>query len=82
MEGEQPIPPFRVNPLIEKTQIERLREFRASRDEQRVCSALQFLEKAARGTENLMPFIVDAAECSATVGEISDRLRNVFGEFR
>ncbi len=79
---EQPIPAFRIDPSIEKTQIERLREFRASRDAQQACRALESLEQAARGTQNLMPFILDAAERSATVGEISDRLRNVFGEFR
>lgn len=79
---EQPIPAFRIDPSIESTQVERLREFRAARDGQQVTRALDRLEDAARGPENLMPFILEAAESCATVGEISDRLRNVFGEFK
>ncbi len=79
---EQPIPAFRIDPSIEKAQIERLRELRASRSAREVAVALDCLERAARGSENLMPFILSAAERLATVGEISDRLRNVFGEYK
>jgi methylmalonyl-CoA mutase N-terminal domain/subunit len=43
---------------------------------------LERLEQAARGSANLLPFILEAAESQATVGEISDRLRTVFGEYR
>jgi methylmalonyl-CoA mutase N-terminal domain/subunit len=81
-EDERPIPTFRLDPAIEREQIERVRELRASRDRQAVGCALERLEQAARGTQNLMPFIVEAAGCYATVGEISDRLRSVFGEYR
>ncbi len=82
IEEEASIPTFRLDASIEKDQVERLRALRASRDAACVRSALERLETAARGTENLMPYIMDAAEAYATVGEISDCLRRVFGEHR
>jgi len=82
MEQEEPIPAFRLDPSIEREQVERLRELRASRSAEAVAQALDRLEQAARGGDNLMPFILDAAERSATVGEISGRLRRAFGEYR
>jgi methylmalonyl-CoA mutase N-terminal domain/subunit len=77
----QPHPVFRLDPELERQQVARLRELRASRD--KVCAeqCLSELEQAARGSDNLMPRILAACEASATVGEISDRLRNVFGEY-
>jgi methylmalonyl-CoA mutase N-terminal domain/subunit len=62
--------------------VERLRELRGSRDQSAVAASLNALETAARGSDNLMPRILAACEAWATVGEISDRLRNVFGEYR
>ena len=82
MEGESPIPTFRLDPALEQAQIERLRHVRASRDQARTDQGLERLEQAARGSANLLPLILDAAELQATVGEISDRLRVVFGEYR
>jgi methylmalonyl-CoA mutase N-terminal domain/subunit len=82
LEDEKPTPPFRVDPEIEARQIARLREVRASRSAEAVESGLRDLECAARGSANLMPAILGACEALATVGEISDRLRSVFGEFR
>lgn len=73
---------FRLDPAIEKAQVESVRHVRASRNASVAASSLERLEAAARSTDNLMPFIVAAAEAYATVGEISDRLRNVFGEYR
>ena len=73
---------FRLDPEIEKRQIERVRNVRASRDQSCCETRLAELEIAARGSENLMPRIVAACEAMATVGEISDRLRKVFGEYR
>jgi methylmalonyl-CoA mutase N-terminal domain/subunit len=73
---------FRVDPAIEVRQMAAVREVRASRAAGTVNAALSQLEDAARETSNLMPFIVDACAALATVGEISDRLRNVFGEYR
>ena len=73
---------FRIDPAIEQRQIERVRGLRASRAAERVESALAELEAAGRGSDNLMPRIVAACEARATVGEISDRLRRVFGEYK
>ena len=81
LEEEQPAATFRVDPDLERLQVERLRELRASRGsafEERLTE----LERAARSSENLMPRILGACEAMATVGEISDRLRRVFGEYR
>jgi methylmalonyl-CoA mutase N-terminal domain/subunit len=80
--GAQPFPSFHLDPALEQQQIERLREVRASRSATDVSARLAALERAASGTENLMPHILDCAAALATVGEISDRLRMVFGEYR
>jgi methylmalonyl-CoA mutase N-terminal domain/subunit len=82
IEDQQSVPTFRLDPAIENEQVERVREVRASRNQAAVAAALDRLQQAACGTDNLMPFIVAAAEQYATVGEISDRLRTVFGEYR
>jgi methylmalonyl-CoA mutase N-terminal domain/subunit len=71
---------FRMDSEIEKTQIARLHELRATRPP--VDQKLDAIEQAARGSENLMPRILDACEAYTTVGEISNRLRKVFGEYR
>lgn len=76
------IPTFRVDPELERRQVARLREVRASRSQSAASEALDRLEAAARSTDNLMPPIVDCCSALATVGEISDRLRNVFGEYQ
>ena len=76
------VPTFRVDPALEQAQVERLRQVRASRSHTEVAEKLAALERTARSTGNLMPPIVEAAACYATVGEISDRLRTVFGEYR
>jgi methylmalonyl-CoA mutase N-terminal domain/subunit len=78
---ENPPVTFRMDPALERSQIERLRDLRASRDASHVDHTLTDLERAARGSDNLMPRIVAACEAYATVGEISDRLRTVFGEY-
>jgi methylmalonyl-CoA mutase N-terminal domain/subunit len=73
---------LRVDPKIEQEQIERLRAVRARRDANAAETALGKLEEAGRGTENLLPRILDCVEAYATVGEISNRLRTVWGEYR
>ena len=78
----QTVPTFRLDPALEREQVERLRALRVSRDNPAVDAALDQLEAAAASPENLMPFILEAADRYATVGEISDRLRRVFGEYR
>ncbi|MDQ1640518.1 MAG: methylmalonyl-CoA mutase, N-terminal domain [Pyrinomonadaceae bacterium] len=76
------IPTLRVNAAIEQQQVERLRAVRERRDSAAVETALTKLEAAARGTENLMPLILESVEAYATVGEISNRFRSVWGEYR
>jgi methylmalonyl-CoA mutase N-terminal domain/subunit len=75
------IPVMRINEELEKRQVERLKAIRARRDDKAVQDALNKIEQAARTTENLMPHIISAVESYATLGEISDRLRAVFGEY-
>ena len=79
---EEAPPALRVDPALEAEQVARLRQLRAERDAARVEQALQRVEEAARGTANLLPPILAAVEAYATVGEISDALRRVFGEYK
>ncbi len=81
-EEEQPIPTLRIDPEIERLQIERLRALRARRDAAKSRAAIDEVERRARTTANLMPAILAAVEAYATVGEISDALRRVFGEYQ
>ncbi|HTS49265.1 MAG TPA: methylmalonyl-CoA mutase family protein [Bryobacteraceae bacterium] len=73
---------FRLDPDLEKQQIARLREVRASRSASELEARLSALQQAAGSADNLMPHILACSEASATVGEISDRLRAVFGEYQ
>jgi len=75
------VPLLRIDPDLERQQVERLAGIRARRDEQSAQRALEAIEHAARGDDNLMPHIVHAVEQYATLGEVSDRLRVVFGEY-
>ena len=81
-EETEPLKPFRIDPELERQQIERVRQVRASRSANQVCEKLSALEAAARSTDNLMPHIVECCRAFATIGEISDALRRVFGEYR
>jgi methylmalonyl-CoA mutase, N-terminal domain len=81
LQSEHAVPTFRIDPSLERAQVEKLRQVRASRSAAAVEERLAVLERAARDGGNLMPPIVEAADAYATVGEISDRLRNVFGEY-
>jgi len=72
----------RIDPEGERRQIERVRRVRAERDPAAWTAALARLEDAARGTDNLLPPIIEAVDAYATVGEISDRLRTAFGVHR
>jgi len=76
------IPILRIDPEIERTQIARLNALRARRDFVRAKSALVELQRRASTTENLLPAILAAVEAYATIGEISDALRRVFGEYQ
>jgi len=73
---------FRVDPQLETRQVERVRETRAARSADQVKVLLDRLEVAARGTENLLPHILECCRSLVTVGEISEALRRAFGEYR
>ena len=79
---DPPIEAQQIDPRLEAAQIARVRALRASRDPVRWRAALQRVEQAARGETNLIPPIIEAVESRATVGEIADTLRNVFGEYQ
>ena len=81
-EEERTIPTLRIEPEIERSQIARLNALRAKRDSAKTQSALTELQRRAATTENLLPAILTAVEAHATVGEISDTLRRVFGEYQ
>ncbi|MCX6291810.1 MAG: methylmalonyl-CoA mutase family protein [Bacteroidetes bacterium] len=73
---------FTVNDSIRQTQVDKLIKLKAGRDPLNVNSSLSKLESTARSAGNLMPCIIDAVENYATLGEISDVMRKVFGEYR
>jgi len=81
-EGDRDIPILRIDEEIERSQIARLNALRAKRDSARAKSALAELQRRAATTENLLPAILAAVEAYATIGEISDALRRVFGEYQ
>ena len=70
-----------VSEAEQERKLEELREIKAERDDEAVQAALDGVKNAAEGEENLMPHIVDAVKAYATVGEISDALRDVYGEY-
>lgn len=73
---------MKVDPSIGKAQVARLKEFKAGRDNNLVQQNLSALQEGAKGTANLMPLILAAAKSGATLGEISNALRDVFGEYQ
>jgi methylmalonyl-CoA mutase N-terminal domain/subunit len=81
LDEEKSIPLQRIDESLERKQVERLKALRAKRDQAKWKAAVQQVEDTARGTANLMPAIVAAVEASATVGEISDAMRRVYGEY-
>lgn len=81
-EHEEQIPVQRIDPALEPRQVESLRKIKAERDNSAVEKALNNLHKAADGSDNLIPYICQAVEAYATVGEISNTLKGSFGKFR
>lgn len=73
---------LKIDPEIERYQKEKLANVKKERDNVKVRECLATLKKAAQGTENLMPYILESVKAYATVGEISDTLREVFGEYK
>lgn len=82
IEEETRPPLLRLDPAVEEAQIRKLTGVKEDRDGDRVAEVLSALDTAARGSENLMPFILDAVKAYATLGEICNVLRDVFGEYR
>jgi methylmalonyl-CoA mutase N-terminal domain/subunit len=78
---ERPHPILYIDEAVAEEQVARVRSLRGSRDQARVAGALEELKSAARGTDNLMPPILEASRAYATVGEMCDALREVFGEY-
>ncbi|HMF42691.1 MAG TPA: methylmalonyl-CoA mutase family protein [Polyangia bacterium] len=76
-----PPPLHKLDPAFEAAQIGRVQEIRAKRDGSKTRAALDALAQAARGADNLMPPIIAAVKTRATLGEIADVLRNIFGEY-
>jgi methylmalonyl-CoA mutase N-terminal domain/subunit len=81
-EQASPIEVLRIDPEVESRQVERVRAVRASRDTAAWRASLDAIATTARGRDNLLPPIIRAVEAKATVGEIADAMRNVFGEHR
>jgi methylmalonyl-CoA mutase N-terminal domain/subunit len=82
LDEEKSVPIQRIDEALEGKQVERIRALRARRDPASWRAALKAVEDTSRSEENLMPRIVAAVEASATVGEISDAMRRVFGEYQ
>jgi methylmalonyl-CoA mutase N-terminal domain/subunit len=83
-EGVEAAPPSlqKIDPAIEAAQAQALSKLRAERDGAATHQALARLREAARNVDNLLPFILAAVKLRATLGEIADVFREVFGEYR
>jgi len=82
IEEEPPKNLLKVDPKVEELQRQKLKKLREERDNQKVQKTLTELEKACEGTENLMPYILEAVKAYATLGEICGVMREVFGEYK
>ncbi len=78
---EKPLEVLQIDETVAHRQVERLRNLRAERSKEEVARRLSALRKAAEGRENLMPFIYDAVKAYATLGEVCDAMRDVFGTY-
>lgn len=81
-EEKCPIELLRVGPKVEKEQVARLQKLKRERDNRKVQEALEKLHQAAEKDENLMPTIIEAVKAYTTLGEITDVLRKVYGEYK
>ncbi len=75
-------PVFRIDEQVQHLQVEKLKALKLKRDNIKVAGSLRSLNEKAHGTENLMPTVLEAVENYCTLGEISDELRKVFGEYK
>ena len=82
-EADEAMPELlRIDPEVERAQVERTQRLREARDAARATDALDALQQAAAGSDNLMPHILRAVKADATLGEVSHRLRDVFGTYQ
>jgi methylmalonyl-CoA mutase N-terminal domain/subunit len=81
-EEQEPIPTLRIDEAVSRGQVERLRAVRSERSAGRAAETLGALERTARGGGNVVPAVIDAVRAYATLGEISDVFRKVFGVYR
>ena len=81
-EGEEPYQPLAFDPALEKEQARRLGEVRARRDKDQFARAISGLKQAAEGTENVLYPLREALRSGATLGEVSDALRDVWGIYQ
>jgi methylmalonyl-CoA mutase N-terminal domain/subunit len=79
---ERPMDILRIDQRATEAQLEKLSALKRQRDDAQVAAVLERLRKAASGTTNLVPIILEAVECDATLGEISEAMRDVFGEYQ
>jgi methylmalonyl-CoA mutase N-terminal domain/subunit len=82
VDKETPIPGFKIDDSIRQLQIDKLNALKAKRNNDKVAACLLAIESAAKGNNNLMPLVIDAVENYCTLGEVSDCLRKVFGEYK
>jgi methylmalonyl-CoA mutase, N-terminal domain len=82
VEEEKPTNLLRVDPAVREAQIKRLKELKSERDNEKVNKSLSDLKQIAQGEDNLMPCILDAVKAYASLGEICNVLREVFGEYQ
>lgn len=81
VDNEKPIPTLYVDASVEEEQIKNVKKIKATRDSQKVKATLEALRVAAKGTEPLMPYILDCVRAYGSLGEICDVFRDVFGEY-
>jgi methylmalonyl-CoA mutase N-terminal domain/subunit len=73
---------LRVDPATERAQVQRLQQFKADRDQELVAQRLEDIRQAARGTDNLLPYLKDALRDRCSMGEVCGAMRDVFGEYQ
>ncbi|MGC4000083.1 MAG: methylmalonyl-CoA mutase family protein [Anaeromyxobacter sp.] len=73
---------MKIDPSVEARQVESLQAFKKARNAAAVSAALDKVRAGAKGKENLMPLFLEAVKAETTMGEISDALRDVFGEYK
>lgn len=81
-ESTTQIPILKIDEKIRQEQIDKLNKLKAARNNEKVNACLATIKKAAMGTDNLMPLVIEAVEQHCTLGEIADTLRTVFGEYQ